>query len=136
MRAVVSAAALLLYLAGPSAAFDLQTKRGQVVCDTLRAFEELTIAISLQDDPAIEEFSHKGCQLPGPGLRMELIEAYPDQTVLLFKKLAEYAGLPGVPDHIERLTNLAEVRLFAADAKPTVGYTMLPVQERADPPMN
>jgi hypothetical protein len=136
MRAVGVAAALLLFLAGPSSAFDLQTKRGQVICDTLRAFEELTIAISVKDDQAIDEMTSKGCRLPGAGLRMELVEAYPDQTVLLFKKLVAYAGLDGVPDHIEQLANLAEVRLFTGDATPTVGYTMLPVAERPAPPMN
>ncbi len=136
MRAVVLAAALLLCLAGQSSAFDLQTKRGQVVCDTLQAFEELTIAISLADDEAIEAMTRKGCHLPEAGSRMELIEAYPDQTVLLFKKLTEYAGLSGVPAHIERLANLAQVRVFASDATPSVGYTMLPVSEGADTPMN
>jgi hypothetical protein len=136
MRAVVVAAALLLSLAGPSSAFDLQTKRGQVICDTMRAFEELTIAISLQDDEAIADMSRRGCQLPGAGLRMELIESYPDQTALLFKKLTEYTGLAGVPTHVERLASLAEVRLFTEGSAPVVGYTMLPVSERPAPPMN
>ena len=136
MRAVVVAAALSLCLAGQSFAFDLQTKRGQVVCDTLQAFEELTIAISLKDDEAIEAMTSKGCHVPDAGLRMELVEAYPDQTVLLFKKLTEYTGLSGVPTHIEQLANLAQVRVFASGPTPRVGYTMLPVHERADTPMN
>jgi hypothetical protein len=136
MRAVALAAAFLLYLVGPSSAFDLLTKRGQVICDTLRAFEELTIAISMKDDEAIVEMSQRGCQLPGAGLRMELVEAYPDQTALLFEKLAEYAGLSGVPPHVERLASLAEIRLFTGEKTAIVGYTMLPVRERSDTPMN
>jgi hypothetical protein len=134
MRAIVLAAAFLAYLSGPGFAFDLVTKNGQAVCDTLLAFEELTIAIGMRDDGAIEEMGNRGCHLPGPGLRMELVEAYADQTALLFRKLADNTQLGPVPDHIERLTNLATVRLFDRDGDPMVGFTMLPVSRRPDSP--
>lgn len=131
MRATVAAAALLLSLSGPVFAYDLQTKNGQAVCDTLPGFEELTIAINMNDDRSIEEMGNKGCHMPEPGLRMELIEAYPDQTVLLFSKLAAYTRIGTVPEHIERLTHLAKVRLFTRDEAPTVGFTLLPVSRRS-----
>jgi hypothetical protein len=134
MRAIVLAAAFLACLSDPGSAYDLQTKNGQAVCDTLLAFEELTIAIGMQDDGAIEEMAHKGCHLPGPGLRMELLEAYADQTVLLFQKLTENTHIGPVPDHIERLASLAKVRLFDRDGDPMVGFTMLPVSRRPDSP--
>lgn len=54
MRTFV-AAAVVLCLAGPASAYDLQTKDGQALCDTLREFEELTIAINMNDDRAIVE---------------------------------------------------------------------------------
>lgn len=127
MRAIVLAAAFLGCLSGPSSAYDLQTKRGQVICDTLIAFEELSIAIAVEDDGAIEEMGSKGCHLPEPGLRMELIEAYADQTALLFRKLADNTRLRPVPEHIERLTNLAKVRLLNGDREPIVGFTLLPL---------
>jgi hypothetical protein len=132
MRAIVLAAAFLACLSDPGSAYDLQTKNGQAVCDTLLAFEELTIAIGMQDDGAIEEMAHKGCHLPGPGLRMELLEAYADQTVLLFRKLADNTRLGPVPEHIDRFTNLAKVRLFHSDRDPTVGFTLLPLSHRPD----
>ena len=93
MRALIGAAAVAACLASPCSAYDLQTKSGQVVCDTLPKFEELTIAIGMKDDESITAMGSKGCHLPEPGLRMELIEAYPDQTALLFGKLAEYTHL-------------------------------------------
>src|SRR6516225_1690953 len=126
MRATVGAAALMLCLSGPVSAFDLQTKNGQAVCDTLRAFVELTIAIAMNDDRYIEEMGTNSCEMPKPGLQMELIEAYPDQTILLFSKLAEYTRIGRIPDHIERLTQLAKVRLNGDNA-PRVGFTLLPV---------
>jgi hypothetical protein len=134
MRAILLAATFLAYLSGPSSAFDLVTKNGQAVCDSLLAFEELTIAIGMRDDSAILEMGNKGCHLPGPGLRMELVEAYADQTALLFRKLADNTHLGPVPDHIERLTNLAKVRLFDREGEPMVGFTMLPVSRRPDSP--
>jgi hypothetical protein len=60
-----------------------------------------------------------------------LIEAYPDQTILLVSKLVEYTHIGPVPDHIERLTNLAKVRVFSRDAAPAVGFTMLRVSTRS-----
>jgi hypothetical protein len=128
MRAFV-AAAVMLCLSGPSSAYDMQTKTGQAVCDTLLEFEELTIAISMNDDDSIVEMGDKGCHLPEPGLRMELVEAYPDQTILLFSKLAEYTRIGPVPTHIERLTSLAKVRLLRRDASPMEGFTMLRVSQ-------
>ena len=133
MRAIVIASAFLGCLVGPSSAYDLQTKKGQAICDTLIAFEELSIAIAVDDDRAIEEMGSKGCHLPEAGLKMELIEAYADQTILLFTKLADNTRLP-VPEHIERLTNLAKVRLLYRDRDPMVGFTLLPVSRRPDGP--
>jgi hypothetical protein len=132
MRAIVFAAAFLGCLSGPCSAFDLETKRGQAICDTLLAFEELSIAIAVEDDRAISEMGNKGCHLPDPGLKMELIEAYADQTALLFRKLADNTRLSPVPEHIERLTNLAKVRLIYRDGEPLVGFTLLPVSRRPD----
>jgi hypothetical protein len=119
-------------LSGPSSAFDLETKRGQAICDTLLELEELSIAIAVEDDRAIEEMGSKGCHLPEAGLRMELIEAYVDQTALLFRKLADNTRLRPIPEHIERLTNLAKVRLFYRDGEPMVGFTLLPVSRRPE----
>lgn len=130
MRGTAIAAALLLSLAAPACAYDLQIKSGQAVCDTLRAFEELTIAINIDDDKFIEEMGASGCHMPDPGLRMELIEAYPDETVLLFNKLAAYTRIGPVPEHIERLTHLAKVRVLTPDQAPSVGFTLLPVSRR------
>jgi hypothetical protein len=62
---------------------------------------------------------------------MELIEAYPDQTVLLFSKLAEYTRIGPISEHIEWLTHLAKVRLLTRDNGPTVVFTLLPVSRRA-----
>ena len=45
MRALLFAVALVFCLSGPSSAYQMQTEKGQVVCETLRAFEELTIAV-------------------------------------------------------------------------------------------
>jgi hypothetical protein len=132
MRALVVAAALALCLAGRVSASEYETKSGQVVCDTLLAFEELTIAIGEKDDRSIQAMSGRGCHLPQPGSRMELIEAYPDQTVLLFGKLSEYTHVGPVPPHIERMTNLAKVRLFAGDATSTIGFTLVPVLQHTD----
>ena len=64
--------------------------------------------------------------MPDPGLRMELIEAYPDETVLLFNKLAAYTRIGPIPEHIERLTHLAKVRVLTPDLAPSVGFTLLP----------
>jgi hypothetical protein len=72
----------------------------------------------------------KGCHLPEAGSRMELIEAYPDQTRRLFGKLVEYTRIGPVPEHIERLTQLAKVRLLTPDGAPRVGFTLLPVERR------
>jgi hypothetical protein len=130
MRALWFAAAFMVCLCGPGSAYQLQTEKGQVVCETLRGFEELTIAIGLNDGAAINEMIGKGCRVPGPGLGMELIEAYPDQTALLFRKLAESTDIGPVPAHIERLTSLAQVRLLYPDGAPVIGFTML----RASPP--
>lgn len=130
MRAIVFAAAILGCLSGPSSAYDLETKRGQAICDTLAEFEELSIAIGMQDDRYIEEMTNKGCHFLEPGLRMDLIEAYADQTVLLFQKLADNTRLGPVPDHIDRLTQLAKVRLLYPDHDPMVGFTLLPVERR------
>jgi hypothetical protein len=63
-----------------------------------------------------------------------LVEAYADQTALLFRKLADNTHLGPVPDHVERLTNLAKVRLFDREGEPMVGFTMLPVSRRPDSP--
>jgi hypothetical protein len=134
MRAIVFAAAFLSCLSGPSFAYDLVTKRGQAICDTLLQFEELSIAIAMEDDHAIEEMGGRGCRVPEPGLKMELIEAYTDQTVLLFSKLADNTRLQPVPEHIERLTSLAKVRLIGRDRTPTVGFTLLPVARHPERP--
>jgi hypothetical protein len=131
MRTTVVAAALLVCLSAIARAYDLQTKNGQAVCDSLRAFEELTIAINTDDDQFIEEIGNNGCRMPPPGVRMELIEAYPDETVLLFSKLAEYTRIGPVPDHIERLTHLAKVRVLTPDHAPSVGFTLLRVSPRS-----
>src|ERR1700688_2892095 len=111
MRAIVFAAAFLGCLSGSCSAFDLETKRGQAICDTLLQFEELSIAIGMRDDRYIEEMGSKGCHYPEPGMGMTLLEAYADQTVLLFRKLAGNTRLGPVPEHIDRVTNLAKVRL-------------------------
>jgi hypothetical protein len=130
MRAIVFVAIFVGCLCGPSRAYDLETKRGQAVCDTLAEFEELSIAIGMADDRYIEEMGNKGCHFPEAGLKMALIEAYTDQTVLLFQKLADNTRLGPVPDHIDRLTSLAKVRLFFPDHDPVVGFTLLPVSHR------
>jgi hypothetical protein len=132
MRAIVMAAALLGCLTGSCSAYDVQTIRGQAICDTLSQIEELSIAIALADDRYIEEMGNKGCHYPEAGMRMSLIEAYADQTVLLFRKLAETTHLSPVPDRIEELTNLAKVRLFYQDRDPMIGFTLLRVPHRAD----
>src|ERR1700680_3004523 len=120
MRAIVIAAAVLGCLCGPSSAYDFETKKGQAVCDTLAQFEELSIAIGMADDRYIEEMGSKGCHLPEGGLEMALNEAYSDQTILLFRKLADNTRLGPVPPHIEQLTSLAKVRLFLPDRDPVV----------------
>jgi hypothetical protein len=127
VRPTLFAAAFAACLCSPACAFDLVTKKGQAICDTLTQFEELTIAISTEDDPAIVEMGNRGCHLPEPGLMMELLEAYSDQTVLLFGKLVEYTPLRSVPEHVERLTSLAKVRLLDPAGKLSVGFTLLPV---------
>jgi hypothetical protein len=132
MRAILFAAAFLGCLSGSSSAYDLRTTRGQAVCDTLAQLEELSIAIGMGDDSYIEEMGQKGCHFPEPGLRMALIEAYADQTVLLFTKLAEKTRLGPVPERIADLTNLAKVRMFYHDREPAVGFTLLRVPHRAD----
>jgi hypothetical protein len=132
MRAIAVAAALLAYLGGSCSAYDVETRRGQAICDTLAELEELSIAIGMHDDQYIEEMGSKGCHVPGPGLRMTLIEAYADQTVRLFRKLAENTRLGPVPERIDELTNLAKVRLFYRDREPAVGFTLLRVPHRAD----
>ena len=131
MRATVIAAALVTCLPAPVTAYDLQTKNGQAVCDTLREFEELTIAINIDDDRFLDDMANTGCHLPGAGLRMELIEAYPDQTILLFNELAAYTRIGPVPDHIERLMHLAKVRILTGDKAPSIGFTLLPVTQRS-----
>jgi hypothetical protein len=132
MRSIVFVAAFLGALSGSSSAYDLETKKGQAICDTLAEFEELSIAIGMVDDRYIEEMGTKGCRFPEPGLRMTLIEAYADQTVLLFRKLADYTRLGPVPERIDQLANLAKVRLFYPDREPMVGFTLLPVRGRVD----
>ena len=134
MRALVVATALVLCLAGQASASEFETKTGQVVCDSLVAFEELTIAIGERDDSSIEAMSGKGCHQPQPGSKMELIEAYPDQTILLFGKLSQYTHVGPVPPHIERMTNLAKVRVFAGDATSSIGFTLLPVLQHTGRP--
>jgi hypothetical protein len=132
MRALVVVAALASGLAGQASASEFEAKNGQVVCDTLVAFEELTIAIGERDDHSIAAMQDKGCHQPQPGSKLELIEAYPDQTVLLFGKLAQYTHLGPVPPHIERMTNLAKVRVLSGDAGATIGFTLLPVLQHTD----
>jgi hypothetical protein len=132
MRAIVFAAAFLGYLSGSCSAFDLETKRGQAICDTLLQFEELSIAIGMRDDRYIEEMGNKGCHFPEPGLKMAMVEAYADQTVLLFQKLAEKTRLGSVPERIDELTNLAKVLVFYREGEPVVGFTLLRVPHRAD----
>jgi hypothetical protein len=132
MRAIVIAAALLGCLSGPCSAYDVETRKGQAICDTLIQFEELSIAIGMEDDRYIEEMGDKGCHFPEPGLRMSLIEAYAGQTVLLFRKLAENTPLGPVPERIDGLTNLAKVRLFHRDHESMIGFTLLRVPHRPD----
>jgi hypothetical protein len=132
MRALFVVVALLGCLSGSCRAYDLQTVRGQAICETLAQIEELSIAIALADDRYIEEMGNKGCHYPEAGMRISLIEAYADQTVLLFRKLAETTHLGPVPDRIEELTNLAKVRLFYQDREPMIGFTLLRVPHRAD----
>jgi hypothetical protein len=132
MRAIVVAAALLGCFSDSCSAYDLETKRGQAICDTLAEFEELSIAIGMRDDQYIEEMVDKGCHFLEPGLRMSLIEAYADQTALLFRKLAEHTRIGPVPERIDELTNLAKVRLFRRDREPTVGFTLLRVPRGPD----
>jgi hypothetical protein len=132
MRAIVVAAAMLGCFAGPCSAYDVETRNGQAVCDTLAKLEELSIAIGMEDDQYIEEMGENGCHFPEAGLKMSLIEAYADQTVLLFRKLAENTRLGPVPEHIDELTNLAKVRLFYRDREPMVGFTLLRVPHRPD----
>jgi hypothetical protein len=132
MRSILFAAAFLGCLSVPCSAYDLRTTRGQAICDTLAQLEELSIAIGMGDDGYIEEMGDKGCHFPEPGLRMALIEAYADQTVLLFTKLSERTRLGPVPERIADLTNLAKVRMFHRDREPTVGFTLLRVPHRPD----
>jgi hypothetical protein len=132
MRVIVVAAAVLGCLSGSCSAYDSETERGQAVCDTLAEFEELSIAIGVGDDRYIEQMGDKGCHFPDEGLRMSLIEAYTDQTVLLFRKLAGNTQLGPVPERIDDLANLAKVRLFYRDREPTVGFTLLRVPHRPD----
>jgi hypothetical protein len=132
MRAILLASAFLGCLSGSCSAYELRTTRGQAICDTLAQIEELSIAIGMGDDSYIEEMGHKGCHFPEPGLRMALIEAYADQTVLLFAKLSEKTRLGPVPERIADLTNLAKVRMFHRDREPTVGFTLLRVPHRSD----
>jgi hypothetical protein len=132
MRAIVIAAALVAGVCSPSFAYDSQTRSGQAVCDTLAQLEELSIAIGMQDDQYIEEMGSKGCHFPEPGLRVSLIEAYADQTVVLFRKLAEKTRLGTVPENIGDLTNLAKVRLYYRDREPAVGFTLLRVPQTPD----
>jgi hypothetical protein len=132
MRAIVIAAALAAGLCGPGFAYDAQTTNGQAVCDTLAQLEELSIAIGMKDDQYIEEMGSKGCHFPEPGLKVSLIEAYADQTVLLFRKLAERTQLGPVPENIGDLTNLAKVRLYYRDREPAVGFTLLRVPHSPD----
>ena len=132
MRAIVIAAALAACLSGPGFAYDAQTMNGQAVCDTLAQLEELSIAIGMKDDAYIEEMGSKGCHFPEPGLKVSLIEAYADQTVLLFRKLAERTQLGPVPENIGDLTNLAKVRLYYRDREPAVGFTLLRVPHSPD----
>jgi hypothetical protein len=132
MRSVVVAVALLGCLSAPCFAYEVETRNGQAICDTLAQFEELSIAIGMEDNQYIEEMGSKGCHFPEPGLRMSLIEAYADQTVLLFRKLAENTRLGPVPENIGGLTNLAKVRLFHPDRAPTVGFTLLRVPHHPD----
>lgn len=127
MRAIIFSAAFLGCLCGPGFAYDLETKTGQAVCDTLLEFEELSLAIGMEDNRHIEEMGNKGCHFPEPGLRMALIEAYAHQTALLFRKLAEYTSLGRVPERIDLSTNLAKVRLFYRDRDSRVGFTLLRV---------
>src|SRR5258708_35154301 len=112
MRAIVVAVALLGCLSGACRAYEVQTVQGQAICDTLAQIEELSIAIAVADDRYIEEMGSKGCHYPEAGMRISLIEAYADQTVLLFRKLAETTHLGPVPDRIEELTNLANDRPY------------------------
>jgi hypothetical protein len=132
MRAIVVAAALLGCLSGACFAAELETTKGQAICDTLAKFEELSIAIGMEDDQYIEAMGSKGGRVPEPGLRVSLIEAYADQTVLLFRKLAERTRLGPVPENIGELTNLVKVRVFYRDREPTVGFTLLRVPHRND----
>jgi hypothetical protein len=132
MRAIAIAAALLGCLSGPCSAYDIETRKGQAICDTLAKFEELSIAIGMEDDQYIEEMGDKGCHFPEAGLRISLLEAYADQTVLLFRKLAKNTRLGPVPEGIDELTNLAKVRLFYQDREPTTGFTLLRVPHRPD----
>jgi hypothetical protein len=132
MRAIVIAAALVAGACSPSFAYDSQTRNGQAVCDTLAQLEELSIAIGMQDDQYIEEMGSKGCHFPEPGLRVSLIEAYADQTVVLFRKLAEKTRIGTVPENIGDLTNLAKVRLYYRDREPAVGFTLLRVPQTPD----
>jgi hypothetical protein len=132
MRAIVIAAALVAGVCGPCFGYDSQTRSGQAVCDTLAQLEELSIAIGMQDDKYIEEMGSKGCHFPEPGLRVSLIETYADQTVLLFRQLAEKTRLGPVPENIGDLTNLAKVRLYYHDGEPAVGYTLLRVPHTPD----
>jgi hypothetical protein len=132
MRAIVVAAALLGCLSGACFAAELETTKGQAICDTLAKFEELSIAIGMEDDQYIEAMGEKGCHFPEAGLKMALIEAYADQTILLFRKLAENTRLGPVPERIDELTNLAKVRLFHRDREPTIGFTLLRVPHRPD----
>jgi hypothetical protein len=132
MRAIVIAAALAGCFFGPCFAFDAQTTSGQAVCDTLAQLEQLSIAIGMQDDRYIEDMGSRGCHFPEPGLRVSLIEAYADQTVLLFRKLSERTHLGPVPENIGDLTNLAKVRVFYRDRAPTVGFTLLRVPHSPD----
>src|SRR5258708_2769966 len=125
MRAILFAAAFLGCLSGTCSAYEIETEGGQAVCDTLLQFEELSIAIGMRDDSYIQEMGNKGCHFPGPGIKMTLIEAYADQTVLLFRKLAENTNLGPVPESIADLTNLAMVRMFYPDREPTIGFTLL-----------
>jgi len=132
LRAIVFAAALLGWLSCSWSAYCLETQRGQAICDTLAEFEELSIAIAIGDYRYIEEMGTKGCYFPEAGLRLSLIEPYADQTVLLFRKLAENTRLGPVPERIDELANLAKVRLFRQDHDPVVGFTLLRVPHRPD----
>jgi len=132
MRAIVLAAALMACLSGPSRAYDPADEERQVICDTLIAFEELSIAIAVEDDHAIAEMGDKGCHLPGPCSEWSLLKPTPTRPPCCSESSPTQPQLRGVPEDIEAADEPRQGRLIYGDRDPIVGFTLLPLSHRRE----